>query len=84
MGNIKALCCGIYRIAEKFGEFGESSVIRQNKTIQIFTYNYYLMTESTYVSIRQTFPRQMLITVKFAKLSRRQTFPLYGNRFLFQ
>ena len=28
------------------GEFGKSSVIRQTKTIQIFTYNYYLMAES--------------------------------------
>ena len=29
----------MYHIAEKFGEFGESSVIRQTKTIQISTYN---------------------------------------------
>ena len=29
----------IYRIAGKFGEFGESSAIRQTKTIQISTYN---------------------------------------------
>ena len=37
----------VYRIAgEKFGKFGESSVIRQTKTIQISTYNYYLMAES--------------------------------------
>ena len=36
----------VYRIAGKFGEFGESSVIHQTKTIQIFTYNYYLMAES--------------------------------------
>ena len=28
-----------YRIAGKFGEFGESSAIRQTKTIQISTYN---------------------------------------------
>ena len=49
----------IYRsyIAGKFGEFGESSVIRQTKL--------WLS-----LSIRQTFPRQTLITVKFAKLSR--------------
>ena len=33
-------------MGEKFGEFGELSVIRQTKTIQIFTYNYYLMAES--------------------------------------
>ncbi len=38
----------MYRIAGKFGEFGESSVIHQTKTIQIFTYNYYLMAESIY------------------------------------
>ena len=28
-----------YRIAGKFGKFGESSMIRQTKTIQISTYN---------------------------------------------
>ena len=32
-----------YRIA---GKFGELSMIHQTKTIQIFTYNYYLMAES--------------------------------------
>ena len=36
-----ALCglCGGYCIAGMFGEFGESSMIRQTKTIQISTYN---------------------------------------------
>ena len=29
----------LYRIVGKFGNFGESSVIRQTKTIQISTYN---------------------------------------------
>ena len=32
----------MYRIAGKFGKFGELSVIHQTKTI---TYNYYLMAE---------------------------------------
>ena len=45
---------------KKFGKFGESSMICQTKTIQILTYNYYLWLN---LSIRQTFPRQMLITV---------------------
>ena len=30
---------GIHRIAGKFGKFGESSVIRQTKTIQLIAYN---------------------------------------------
>ena len=29
-----------YRIAGKFGKFGESSIIRQTKTIQFSTYNW--------------------------------------------
>jgi len=38
-----------YRIAGKFGgKFGESSLIRQTKTIQISTYNYNLLAESTH------------------------------------
>ena len=32
-------CICMYRIAGMFGEFGESYVIRQTKTIQISTYN---------------------------------------------
>jgi len=35
-----------YRIAGKFGKFGESSLIRQTQTIQISTYNYNLLAES--------------------------------------
>jgi len=35
-----------YHIVGKFGEFGESSVIHQTKTIQISTYNYNLLAES--------------------------------------
>ena len=41
--NVFLVWAAPYRIA---GKFGESSVIRQTKTIQIFTYNYYLMAES--------------------------------------
>jgi len=48
-------------------KFGESSVIRQTKTIQISTYNHNLWLN---LLIRQTFLRQMLETSKFAKLSR--------------
>ena len=33
------LCSQIYRIAGKFGEFGESSAIRQTKTNQISSYH---------------------------------------------
>jgi len=39
------VCC-VYRIAEKFSEFGELSLIHQTKTIQISTYNYNLLAES--------------------------------------
>jgi len=31
---------------ERFGKFGESSMIRQTKTIQISTYNYNLLAEA--------------------------------------
>jgi len=40
----------IYHIARKFGEFGESSLICQTKTIQISTYNYNLLAESIHSS----------------------------------
>jgi len=62
----------------KFGEFGESSVIRQTKTTQISTYNYNLLAESIH---SPNFFRQMLETSKFAKLYPCQTFPLYGSPF---
>ena len=62
----------IYRIA---GKFGELSVIRQTKTIQIFTYNYYLMAESIH---SPNFSSQNTHNSEFAKLSHCQTFPLYG------
>jgi len=39
----------MYRIAGKFGEFGESSLICQTKTIQISTYNYNLLAESIHL-----------------------------------
>jgi len=57
----------IYCIAGKFGEFGESSMICQTKTIQISTYYYNLLAESIYLP---NFFRQILKTSKFAKLSR--------------
>jgi len=43
------LYSSIYCIAGKFGEFSESSVIRQTKTIQISTYNYNLLVESIHL-----------------------------------
>jgi len=39
----------MYRIVGKFGEFGESSLIHQTKTIQISTYNYNLLAESIHL-----------------------------------
>jgi len=64
-----------YHIAGKFGKFGESSIIRQTKTIQISTYNYNLCLN---LFIRQTFYCQMLKTSKFVKLYPCQNFLLYG------
>ena len=57
----------------KFGEFGESSVIRQ--TNLVLTIDNLLAD----LLIRQTFFCQMLEKSQFAKLSPCQTFPLYGN-----
>jgi len=59
----------------KFGKFGESSVIRQTKTIQISTYDYNLLAESIHFP---NFFCQMLKTSKFTKLYPHQTFPLYS------
>ena len=61
------LLYNIYHIAGKFGEFGESSVIRQTKTIQFLLV---IITLWLNLCIRQTFPHQTLITSEFAKLSR--------------
>jgi len=36
-------------VGRKFGKFGESSFIRQTKTIQISTYNYNLLGESIHL-----------------------------------
>jgi len=72
----KPVCGIVNRITGKFGEFGESSVIRQTKAIQISIYNYNLLAESIH---SPNFFRKMLKTSKFAKLSPRQTFPLYSN-----
>ena len=47
------------------GKFGESSMIRQTKAIQISSYNYNLMA----LSIHQTFPRQTLKKSEFAEVS---------------
>ena len=57
----------------KFGEFGESSVICQTKIIQISTN---LLAD---LLIRQILFRQRLDNSQLAKLSLRQTFPLYGT-----
>jgi len=59
----------------RFGEFGESSMIRQTKTIRISTYNYNLLAESIHLP---NFFCQILKTSKFAKPFTHQTFPLYG------
>ena len=56
-----------------FGKSGESSVIDQPKTILTIDN---LLAD---LLIRQTFLRQMLEKSQSAKLSPRQTFPLYGN-----
>ena len=57
----------------KFGEFGESSEFATLKLFKVvLTINNPLADQF----IRQTFFCQ---TLKFAKLSTRQTFPLYGN-----
>jgi len=42
----KVLCYTVYHIV---GEFGESSMICQTKTIQISTYNYNLLDESIHL-----------------------------------
>ena len=62
-------------MAEKFGEFGELSVICQSKLVLI---NKNLLAD---LLIRQTFFHQMLKKSQLAKLSPRQTFPLYGSIF---
>ena len=64
---------------ENFGEFGESSVICQTKTIQIFTYNYYLLAEFIH---SPNFSSPNAHNSEFAKLFCRQTFPLYGIQFM--
>ena len=58
----------------KFGELGKSSVIRKTKTIQIFTYNYYLMAESIH---SPNFSSPNAHNSEIRQLSRHQTFPLY-------
>ena len=73
-------CVLWYRIAAG-GKFGESSVIHQIKTIQIFTYNYYPMAESIH---SPNFSSPNAHNSEFVKLSRRQTFPLYGILFTLQ
>ena len=56
----------------KFGEYGEISVIRQTKTIQIISN---LLVD---LFIHQTFSRQNLYPSTFAKHCCCQTFPLYS------
>jgi len=50
--KFKRRSVAVYGIAGKFGKFGESSMIRQTKTIQISTCNYNLWLN---LFIRQTF-----------------------------
>ena len=66
----------IYRIAGKFGEFGESQTIRQTKLIPTID------NPLADLFIHQTFFRQTLKNSRFAKRSARQTFPLYGIMFI--
>ena len=62
-----------YRIAGKFGKFGESSMIRQiNLVLTIDN----LLAD---VLIRQTFFHQMFEKSLFAKFSPCQKIPLYGS-----
>ena len=71
----------VYCIMGKFGKFGgELSIIRQTKTIQNSTKINDLLAD---LLIRKTFFRQMLEESQFKSLPR-QTFPLYGIRFLNQ
>ena len=58
---------------ENLAKFGESSMIRQ--TNLVLTIDNLLAD----LLIHQTFFRQMLEKSQFAKLSSRQTFPLYGS-----
>jgi len=64
-----------YHIAGKFGEFDESYLIRQTKTIQISIYNYNLLVESIH---SPNFFCQMFKTSKSTKLLPRRTFLRYG------
>ena len=57
-----------YHIAGKFGEFGESFVIRQTKTTQIGTYTINNLLAD--LLIRLTFFCQRFKTSQFANLSR--------------
>ena len=59
-----------------FGEFGESSMIRQTITIQISAI---INNLSADLSIRQIFFCEMLETSQFAKIYPRQSFPPYGS-----
>ena len=64
-----------YRIAGKFGEFGELSAICQTKIIQISSYNNKPLVD---LFICQLFFSQTLEKSTFAKLSTRQTFLLHS------
>ena len=59
----------------KFGEFGESSMIRQTKTSKLILAINNLLAG---LLIRQTLFRQMLKRGQVTKLSPRQTFVLYS------
>ena len=73
----------MYCIAGKFGEFGELSVIRQTKTIQISTYNTigwsiyspnFLSPKARKELLRQTFPLPNLWRESLANLANRSWF----------
>ena len=70
----------VYRVAGKFGEFGESSMICQTKIIQIsLTINNFMVD----LLIRQTFFSQMLEKSQFAKLFSLPNFPAIQYVFVF-
>ena len=70
--NIDYRIAGKFGRYRKFGKFGESSAIRQTKTIKSSS------NPLADLFIRQTFFQQMLQKSKFTKNSPHQTFLLYA------
>jgi len=62
-------------VGRKFGEFGESQVIRQTKIIQTLHYVIIIINLQHHLS---NFHSPNLLRTEFAKLSSCQTFLLYG------